>query len=168
MGSMTRIRGLARLRASSTARSLTPRPLALILAGVLALAGCAAGPDFREPKAPEVPAYTRDKVPDATIATDAPTGDAQKFLDGAPVPERWWTTFVNDELDRRVDQALAHSPTIASAQAALRQAEANVAAARGGLFPSVDASVAASRRSRRSAISSSSSSTARISRSPRT
>lgn len=107
--------------------------------------GCAAGPDFRTPAAPDVPAYTSDPVPASTISTDAPTGDAQQFLDGAPVPERWWTTFTSDELDRRVDQALAHSPTVASAQAALRQAQENVNATRGSLFPSVDANVGAQR-----------------------
>jgi NodT family efflux transporter outer membrane factor (OMF) lipoprotein len=110
-----------------------------------ALAGCAVGPNFRAPEAPAVPAYTADKLPDATIATDAPTGDAQKFLEGEPVPERWWSSFSSEEIDRRVDQALAHSPTIASAQAALKQAQENVAAANGGLFPSVDANVGAQR-----------------------
>jgi NodT family efflux transporter outer membrane factor (OMF) lipoprotein len=111
----------------------------------MTLAGCAAGPDFRPPAAPDVSAYTADKAPGATIASDAPTGDAQHFLDGADVPERWWTTFASGEIDRRVDQALAHSPTIASAQAALRQAQENASAARGSLFPSVDANVGATR-----------------------
>jgi NodT family efflux transporter outer membrane factor (OMF) lipoprotein len=119
--------------------------LSLGLIGAFALSGCAVGPEFSKPAPPDVAAYTADKVPDATISTDAPTGDAQRFLDGAEVPERWWTTFVNTEIDRRVDQALAHSPTIASAQAALRQAEENVSAARGGLWPSVDANVGAQR-----------------------
>lgn len=127
------------------AKAATSNPLTLALIGALALSGCAVGPEFREPAAPEVAGYTHDKLPEATTATDAPTGDAQKFLEGAAVPDQWWTTFVNDEIDRRVQQALAHSPTIASAQAALRQAEENVSAARGGLFPSVDASAGAQR-----------------------
>ncbi|HSS07472.1 MAG TPA: efflux transporter outer membrane subunit [Rhodanobacteraceae bacterium] len=145
---MKRILGWQRSHAARTI-SVWPRlrfsSLSLGMIGALALSGCAVGPEFRQPAAPDVPAYTADKVPDATIATDAPTGDAQRFLDGAEVPERWWTTFVNTEIDRRVDQALAHSPTIASAQAALRQAEENVSAARGGLWPSVDANVGAQR-----------------------
>ena len=144
---MIRIRGIRRACAAcarSASRS-TVRPLSLALAAAVALMGCAAGPDFRTPAAPDVPAYTSDPVPASTISTDAPTGDAQQFLDGAPVPERWWTTFTSDELDRRVDQALAHSPTVASAQAALRQAQENVNATRGSLFPSVDANVGAQR-----------------------
>ena len=146
---MKRIRGLRRSHAASAATAgltlrLRLRPLcALIIAA--ALAGCAVGPNFRAPDAPAVPAYTADKLPEATTATDAPTGDAQKFLEGQPVPERWWTTFASEEIDRRVEQALAHSPTIASAQAALKQAQENVSAANGGLFPSVDANVGAQR-----------------------
>jgi NodT family efflux transporter outer membrane factor (OMF) lipoprotein len=79
------------------------------------------------------------------VATDAPTGDAQRFLQGTDVPERWWRTFANAELERRVDEALAHSPTIVSAQAALRQAQETANAAGGALFPSVDANVGAQR-----------------------
>jgi NodT family efflux transporter outer membrane factor (OMF) lipoprotein len=112
---------------------------------ILALGGCAAGPDFRAPAAPEMPAYTADAVPPATASAEGPTGDAQRFLEGADVPERWWTTFANPEIDRRVEQALAKSPTIASAQAALREANENVTAARGGFFPKLDASVGGQR-----------------------
>jgi len=117
----------------------------LAVAVAFAVTGCAVGPNFRSPDAPKVEAYTAEKVPEATMATDAPTGDAQRFLENTEVPERWWTTFVNDEINRRVDEALVHSPTIASAQASLRQAEENVVAARGSLFPSVDASAGAQR-----------------------
>lgn len=117
----------------------------LALAVAVALTGCAAGPDFRAPTVPEGKTYRADALPQATVSSDAPTGDAQRFLEGAAVPERWWTRFASDELDRRVERALAHSPTIASAQAALRQARENANAARGGLFPSVDARLGATR-----------------------
>ena len=147
---MIRIHGARRSHAvfATHARSAfrpRVRPISSALALALSLAGCAAGPNFRSPAPPDVPAYTADKLPEATLSTDAPTGDAQHFLEGADVPDHWWTTFTSEEIDRRVDQALAHSPTIASAQAALRQAQENVNAARGSLFPSVDASVGATR-----------------------
>ena len=112
---------------------------------LLALAGCAVGPDFRAPAPPSVDAYRKDALPAATVAAQVPTGDAQRFLQGADVPAHWWTTFASDELNRRVEQALAHSPTIASAQAALRQAQENTNAARGALFPSVDAKAGVTR-----------------------
>lgn len=107
-----------------------------------ALAGCAAGPDFRAPQAPDVDRYTPLPLPPQTVAAG---GDAQRFLAGHDVPQRWWTTFGNAELDRRVELALTHSPTIASARAALRQAEETAAAAGGARFPSVDASAGATR-----------------------
>ncbi|MEP7044660.1 MAG: efflux transporter outer membrane subunit [Dokdonella sp.] len=112
---------------------------------LLLLAACAVGPDFRAPPAPVSAGYRADALPKATTATQSPTGDAQRFLEGADVPARWWTTFASAELDRRVERALAHSPTIASAQASLRQAQENVNAARGSLFPGVDAKLGATR-----------------------
>ncbi|WP_440225092.1 efflux transporter outer membrane subunit [Dokdonella sp. MW10] len=112
----------------------------------LALAGCAAGPDFREPAVSADAGYRVDALPAATVKADGvPTGDAQRFLESASVPAQWWTTFGNAELTRRVEQALANSPTIASAQAALRQAQEGVNAARGSLFPSIDANAGATR-----------------------
>src|SRR5215472_2865588 len=111
----------------------------------LLLAGCAVGPNFRTPPPPQVDAYGKDGLPPATTAANAPTGDAQHFLEGADVPERWWTTFASDEIDRRVEQALTHSPSLSSAQAALRQAQENANAARGALFPSIDAKAGATR-----------------------
>jgi NodT family efflux transporter outer membrane factor (OMF) lipoprotein len=118
---------------------------ALSLALMLALGGCAVGPNFRTPLVPPDAGYRADALPATTMSSGVPTGDAQRFLQGQAVSRQWWTLFANDELTRRVEQALANSPTIASAQAALREAEAQTGAARGGLFPSVDASLGANR-----------------------
>ncbi|TAN07229.1 MAG: efflux transporter outer membrane subunit [Rhodanobacteraceae bacterium] len=122
------------------------RPAAVLtVAGVLALAGCAVGPNFREPVAPHVDRFTTAPLPKATVAANTAGGDAQRFLEGENVPQRWWTTFGNAELDRRVQQAFRHSPSIAAAEASLRQAEETAKAARGGLFPSLDANLGATR-----------------------
>jgi NodT family efflux transporter outer membrane factor (OMF) lipoprotein len=122
-----------------------PRSALLGLAIMLALSACAVGPNFRAPAAPQEAGYRTDALPAATASATVPTGDAQRFLEGAAVPAQWWTTFANNELNRRVEQALAHSPTVASAQAALRQAQENVNASRGSLFPSVDGKLGATR-----------------------
>ena len=105
------------------------------------LAACAVGPDFEKPAAPQVKELSKEPMPAQTEAIDAPTGDAQRFLAGEPVQERWWLQFNSPELNRRVDAALANNPTIASAQAALKQAKENVAAAAGGRYPSVTGNV---------------------------
>jgi NodT family efflux transporter outer membrane factor (OMF) lipoprotein len=117
----------------------------LACAMALVLAGCAVGPNYKRPDAPAVDRFTVQPLPAQTVSTDTAGGDAQRFLEGRDVPQRWWTTFANEELDRRVQQALAHSPTIASAQAALREAEENAKAARGSFFPTLDASAGATR-----------------------
>ena len=131
----------------SQAFSFSRLPARGALAGALALdlAGCAVGPNYTRPNAPAVDRYTAQPLPAQTVSADTAGGDAQRFLEGTNVPERWWTTFGNEELDRRVQQALAHSPTITSAQAALREAQENAQAARGGLFPSADADAGATR-----------------------
>lgn len=119
---------------------------ALPLALLTVLAGCAVGPTFTNPDAPADAGYRKDALPAQTSAVAGVLqGDAQRFINATPVSARWWTTFNSAELDRRVDLALANSPTIASAQAALRQAQANVDATRGGLFPSVDGKAGATR-----------------------
>ncbi len=118
---------------------------ALVCAATLALAACAVGPNYRQPAAPAVDRYTQRPLPTATVSADTAGGDAQRFLENQNVPARWWTTFGNDELDARVRAALEHSPSIASAQAALRQAQEDAAAARGGLFPSLDANAGVTR-----------------------
>lgn len=119
------------------------RPLVWLVA--LALAGCAVGPDYRRPDAPAADRYTAQPLPASTASAQTADGDAQRFLAGHDAPALWWTGFGNAELTRRVNMALAHSPTIASAQAALRQAQENANAARGGLFPSADLGLGATR-----------------------
>ena len=73
----------------------------LALAGLrrrprLPAAGCARGRSLY------TPGLTR-----RTAASPAADGDAQRFLQGRDVPARWWTTFDNAELTRRVNTALA-------------------------------------------------------------
>src|SRR5213078_832970 len=70
-------------------------------------------------------------------------GDAQRFQVGAKISFDWWTLFGSPELDALIKTALAGQPTLAAAQAALRQAEENVNAQYAVLYPSVDASLSA-------------------------
>jgi len=115
---------------------------------LLGLAGCAVGPTFAPPKPPGTTQYGAAALPAGTVATAVPLGDAQTFLQGAQVPERWWTGFGSRELDERVDQALRHSPSVASAQAALKRAQENLRAANGGRLPSADFQAGVTRENR--------------------
>jgi NodT family efflux transporter outer membrane factor (OMF) lipoprotein len=106
----------------------------------LALTACAVGPDYVAPT-PLAPArLTAEPLPEATAGLPQPAARAQYFVDVRAMPQAWWTAFGNPALDRLVDQALANSPTVAAAEAALRVAQEQAAAQRGAWLPSVDAS----------------------------
>ena len=49
---------------------------------VMLLTSCAVGPDFVHPAAPETDRYTKEKLAPVTSSTDAPTGHAQRFVEG--------------------------------------------------------------------------------------
>lgn len=135
--------------------SLAPRRTAsskpasrfLPLALAIAVAGCAVGPDFEAPAAPQADSYTAQPLPEQTVATpdETPGGAAQVFAPAQQLPSEWWTLFGSPKLNLLVEQAFAGSPTVESAAAALRQAQENLKAQRGSLFPAIDAGVGASR-----------------------
>ena len=108
-------------------------------------AGCAVGPDFRAPAPPSATTYTATALPAETAATPGVAGAPQRFIAGNDVPAQWWALFHSEALDRTIRQALADSPTLAAAQARLREARENRRATYGTLFPSVDGNVSASR-----------------------
>jgi NodT family efflux transporter outer membrane factor (OMF) lipoprotein len=118
------------------------------LAGFLigTVAGCAVGPNFRPPEAPAGGAFMpAGRLPAVTASAPLPGGEAQRFVDGLDIPGQWWTLFRSAQLNELIEHALAHSPTLEAAQAALRQANENVAAQRGTLYPSVSGTYEAQR-----------------------
>lgn len=126
-------------------RTLLPRIIVLGCAA-LALAGCAAGPDFKPPPPPAQRAYEAGPLPPRTAAAGGPDGAAQTFDRGAELRADWYTLFGSPALDALIKQALANSPTLQAAQARLAAATEAVNAAAGGRRPQVDASAAAHRR----------------------
>jgi NodT family efflux transporter outer membrane factor (OMF) lipoprotein len=114
----------------------------LTAASLSAALGACVGPNFHRPAPPSVDRYTAEPLPPAPVSD---VGAAQRFLDGQEVPRNWWTLFGSDELDGLVDEALRANPSVASAQAALRQANENTAAQRGSFFPAVQGSFDGSR-----------------------
>jgi NodT family efflux transporter outer membrane factor (OMF) lipoprotein len=112
----------------------------------LALAACAVGPNFRQPEAPKTNVYTAKALPEKTAAAPVAGGDAQRFVLGQDIPAQWWAVFHSDALDQLIRQALTDSPTLAAAQAALREAHENVRAEVGAaFFPAIDANSSAGR-----------------------
>jgi NodT family efflux transporter outer membrane factor (OMF) lipoprotein len=117
--------------------------LGLLAAG--ALSGCAVGPDFIRPAPPETGGYTRDKLPAATGSAAVAGGAAQRFVQGLDIPGEWWTLFRSKALNQLVAEALKANPTLAAAQASLRQAAEAVYAAQGAFFPTATGGFSASR-----------------------
>ncbi len=125
-------------------KSVAPMRACAALVAVMT-AGCAAGPDFRRPPAPGVDSFTAGALPAETAAAAVAGGTAQRFAFGETIPAEWWALFRSEPLDRLVRRALADSPTLAAAQAALRAAEENRRAQFGALLPRVDGSASAVR-----------------------
>lgn len=111
---------------------------ALVAALAAMLAGCAAGPDFVRPSAPDAQRYTAAELPEQTASAEVPGGSAQQFIPGQDVPPQWWTVFGSDALNQLVSDALAHNPDLQAADAALRAARESAAAQGGALWPTVD------------------------------
>jgi NodT family efflux transporter outer membrane factor (OMF) lipoprotein len=112
---------------------------------LLLLAGCAVGPDFERPSAPDVPGYTSAPLAQQTASADVKGGDTQRFLQGLDIPGQWWTLFHSEALNTLIEQALKNNPTLPAAEAALRQAWETVYAEQGAFFPTVAASFSPSR-----------------------
>src|SRR6202021_687411 len=110
------------------------------------LAGCAVGPNFQAPEAPPTTGFApAGQIAPATTAAPLPGGEAQHFVDGLDIPGQWWTLFQSTELNALIERALKNSPTLEAAQAALRQANENVAAEVGSYYPSVSGQVQSQR-----------------------
>jgi NodT family efflux transporter outer membrane factor (OMF) lipoprotein len=120
----------------------TVRRARLAAAAMLAFScgACAVGPDFRTPTPPP-PMLTAEPLPAQTMTTPVAGGHAQIFKDDGVLPAHWWTLFGSQQLNDLVARALRDNPTVASAQAALRQATQLLTAQRAGLFPSLTGNV---------------------------
>src|SRR5690348_4738236 len=94
-------------------RGLAGRPPCRAFAGIaiailapLFVAGCAVGPDFSKPAAPDISSYTAH--PAATTASSANVvgGGAQHFNRGGEIPADWWTLFHSTALNALIEQSL--------------------------------------------------------------
>jgi NodT family efflux transporter outer membrane factor (OMF) lipoprotein len=117
---------------------MTRMRFAMIL---LVLSGCAVGPNFHPPAAPKDAGYTSGQLPAQTASSPVLGGHAQFFQPGADLTGEWWTLFHSTSLDRLIDDALRANPDLVAAQAALREANENVYAEQGALFPAVGLSL---------------------------
>lgn len=111
---------------------LIPRYLTLLLsAGVMA--GCAVGPDYRQPDAPVAGRYLGQ------------SGVERRQAASPAELTKWWEGFGDPVLTRLVSQALAQNLDLAQASARVTQARAGLGAANAALLPAGSASAQAAR-----------------------
>ncbi len=132
-------------RATDSAK--IPMALALLL-----IAGCAVGPDFERPAAPEVSDYTATPLSSTVTSPNVAGGEAQRFAKGMEISGDWWTLFHSRPLSDLIEQSLTNNPSLKAAQAALSVAHENVLAQRGVFYPNVSASFSASRQKQSGAL----------------
>lgn len=124
---------------------MTRNPLFCVVISV-ALTACAVGPDFHAPAPPPTEHYTPGEQPRITVEAPGPAGKAQTFVSNRDIPADWWTLFQSESLDRLVRASLRDSPTVESAKAVLRSAQASYEAQRGALLvPALDGNLSATR-----------------------
>lgn len=120
-----------------------PRFIAAVAS--LLIAGCAVGPDFKKPAAPDVSQYTANPLPPAVTSTNVSGGEAQRFASGGDISADWWTLFHSAPLNELIDSSLTNNHDLKAAQAALSVARENVLAQRGVYYPNVAASFSGTR-----------------------
>jgi len=102
---------------------INPRLSALSAAVLLALSGCAVGPDFHTPAAPPATHYDASD----TTATGNAQGPVQTFPSGAP-PERWWEAYGSATLNDWVSEGLSKNRDLGSTRSTLAAARERLAA----------------------------------------
>ena len=100
------------------------------------LAACMAGPDYVRPAAPTSAAFK-----------EAQGWKVAEPSDGAPKGP-WWEAFSDPDLNLLIREVNVSNQTVQAAAARVREAQAATAAARTGLFPSINLNASALRTSR--------------------
>jgi NodT family efflux transporter outer membrane factor (OMF) lipoprotein len=101
------------------------------------IAGCAVGPNFAPPAAPDVEGYVPGKLASPNTESAAPRIAGQHFVTGADVSARWWSAFKSPLLNQLVKQSVDHNPNLQAAEVAIKVAHYNAQAQRGLFFPQV-------------------------------
>jgi NodT family efflux transporter outer membrane factor (OMF) lipoprotein len=123
-------------------------PVRSIGIGLLAaawLAGCAVGPDFAPPAAPDITHYTTSPAADVTASSDTKAGDAQRIANGRDIPAEWWALYRSRHLNALIERAITENANLQAAQMTLLQAQENAAAQAGTLLPAFDGNASATR-----------------------
>jgi NodT family efflux transporter outer membrane factor (OMF) lipoprotein len=101
--------------------------------------GCAVGPRYHKPEAPANAGFAPTPLPEMTASAPIHGGEVQHFVAGRDISFEWWQLFQSPALDSLIEKTFKANPTVAAAQASLRQAQELVYAQQGFFFPTVAA-----------------------------
>jgi len=99
------------------------------LSTALLLAACAAGPRYVAPQVPVPPAYKELGAASSELRPAQPRDDVSR--------EGWWDVFADSHLNDLESRLTRHNPTVAEAEARVRQARALVREDRAEYFPTI-------------------------------
>jgi NodT family efflux transporter outer membrane factor (OMF) lipoprotein len=116
-----------------------------VISALLMLVGCAVGPNYKRPPAPDVSGYTPAPPTTTNSSPGINAGEAQSFTPGHDIPGDWWTLFHSKPLNDLIERSLKNSPDLKAAQAALLVARENTLAQKGAYYPSVTGGFSATR-----------------------
>jgi NodT family efflux transporter outer membrane factor (OMF) lipoprotein len=128
-------------------------PLFVAALACLLSTGCAVGPDFEKPAAPDVSDYTAAPLSTTVTTPNVAGGAAQRFAAGGDISGDWWTLFHSKPLNDLIEESLTNNHDLKAAQAALSVAREHVLAQRGAYFPAVSAGFSATRQQQPATIS---------------
>ena len=97
---------------------------------LLFIAGCAVGPNFKRPAAPDVGDYTASPLSSTVTSTNVAAGEAQRFAKGIDISADWWTLFHSRPLNDLIEHSLTNNHDLKAAQAAATTAQTTIASAK--------------------------------------
>lgn len=100
--------------------------LGVIGCATLALSACAVGPDYKGPPAAPQSSASFHRALDSNTAAEPQA--------------QWWTTLNDAKLDQLIETALKANPSVAAAEARLRESRATLSQQRAGELPTTGAS----------------------------
>jgi len=126
-------------------RTCKSRLTGFAVSALLLTTGCAVGPRFKRPAAPDVSGYTRAPITTTNSTNNVAGGDAQTLVNGQDISGEWWNLFHSKPLDDLIELCLKANPNLKAARAVLVVARENMLAQRGAYYPSATAGFSATR-----------------------
>jgi len=107
----------------------------LVSGGLLTLAGCLVGPNYKRPSAPVPPAFkTESPIP----PPNPPDGGWKPAIAGnGPVPSHWWELYQDPQLNGLEDKVATSNQTLKAAYQAYQRSRQQIKVDRSTLFPTV-------------------------------